>query len=248
MKVTAIKTHKITKRDKDLFVVLDKYLSKVEEGSIVAIASKIVAICEGRIVPVEHANKDRLIKREADLYLPREENKYNLFLTIKNNLLAVSAGVDESNADGHYVLWPADPQKTANKIREYLTRRFRMKKVGVIITDGKSTPLRWGVVGAAVAHSGFEALRDLIGTPDIFGRKLKMTKGAVMDALAVAAVLVMGEGREQTPIAIITDVPFVKFQVRNPTKKELDALKISIDDDVYASILKRAPWRKSHKS
>jgi F420-0:gamma-glutamyl ligase len=39
-----------------------------------------------------------------------------------------------------------------------------------------------------------------------------MTKVNVADALAAAAVLVMGEGSEQTPLVVIGDVPFVTFQ------------------------------------
>lgn len=247
MKVAAVKTHKITKSDHDLFVILVKYLPKIEEGSIVAVTSKIVSICEGRIVPVEGTDKDQLIKQEADLYLPREENRYNLFLTIRDNLLGISAGIDESNANGYYVLWPKDSQTTANKIREYLTFRFNLKNVGVIITDSKTTPLRWGVTGAALAHSGFSALNDMIGTPDIFGRVLKMTKVSVLDGLAASAVLAMGEGAEQTPISLISDVPFVQFQDRNPTEKELAELKIDIEDDVYAPLLKGVHWRKGGK-
>lgn len=244
MKIKAIKTHKITKNDRDLLTILDRYLPKLDEGSIVAVTSKIVAICEGRIVPVESSNKDELIKQEADLYLPREENRYNLFLTIKNNLLAVSAGIDESNSNGNYILWPKDPQGSANRIRKHLAKKFGLKKIGVIITDSKTTPLRWGVIGVAIAHSGFSALYDMIGTEDLFGRKLKMTKVAVADALTVSAALVMGEGREQTPLAVISDVPFVKFQEANPTEEELLELKIAIEDDVYAPLLKSVNWRR----
>ena len=40
----------------------------------------------------------------------------------------------------------------------------------------------------------------------------KVTKVDVVNALASAAVLVMGEGAEQTPLAVISDVPFVEFQ------------------------------------
>ena len=50
---------------------------------------------------------------------------------------------------------------------------------------------------------------------------MQMTKSNVVDALAESAVAVMGEGSEQTPLAIIRDVPFVQFQDRNPTNKEL---------------------------
>ncbi len=247
MNVRAIKTEKVTPGSIDLFELFDKYIPGIPEGSILAITSKVISICEGRVVPINGSDKDELIKKEADLYLPKEENRYNLYLTIKNNILAVSAGIDESNAAGFYVFWPEDPQNTANEIRKYLTKRFNLKKVGVIITDSKTTPLRWGVTGISIAHSGFKALRDLIGAPDIFGRKLKMTKVAVMDALASSAALVMGEGNEQTPLSIITDIPFVEFQDRNPTKKELEELTIAIEDDVYAPILKKAPWKKGEK-
>lgn len=244
MQVSAIKTEKVTLGSIGLFELLNKYVRELSEGSILAITSKVISLCEGRAVPVTNSDKDELIKKEADLYLPKEENRYKLYLTIKDSILAVSAGIDESNAAGNYVFWPKDPQRTANEIREYLIKRFNLKKIGVIITDSKTTPLRWGVTGIPIAHSGFKALRDLIGTADLFGRKLKMTKIAVMDALAASAAAVMGEGAEQTPLSVITDVPFVEFQDRKPTKKELDELKIAIEDDVYGSILKRAPWKK----
>jgi putative folate metabolism gamma-glutamate ligase len=243
MQVRAIKTERITPGSIKLFDLFDKYIKSLSDGSILAVTSKVVSLCEGRVVPARGSSKDELIKKEADLYLSKEENRYNLYLTVKDNILAVSAGIDESNAAGHFVLWPKDPQKTANDIREYLTKRFKLKQAGAIITDSKTTPLRWGVTGIPIAHSGFKALKNLIGTPDLFGRKLKVTKVAVADALAAAAALVMGEGAEQTPLSIISDVPFAEFQDRNPTKKELEELKIAIEEDVYAPILKRAPWK-----
>lgn len=253
MKVRSIKTEKVLPGT-DLFKFLDKHLKTFREGSILAITSKIVSICEGRIIKAEgdpeesKRRRDELARREAELYLPPEENQYNIILAIKNNLIIPTAGIDESNSGGYYVLWPKDPQGTANKVREYLIKRFGHRKVGLIITDSKTTPLRWGTSGVAIAHSGFKALKNYIGTPDIFGKHLKITKANVMDALAVSAVLVMGEGNEQTPLAVIEDVPFVSFQKRNPTKKELSDLKISIDDDLYSPLLKSAKWRKGGKS
>lgn len=246
MKVKAIKTEKVIP-GKKLFEILDKYVDEFSDGSILAITSKIVSICEGRIIRVGDIDKEELIKQEADLYLPRNESKYDLYLTIKDNLLAVSAGIDESNSNGYYVLWPREAQKTANEVREYLQKKFGLKKIGVIITDSKTTPLRWGVTGAAIAYSGIKPLKNLIGTPDIFGRKLKMTKMGILDGLAAAAVLEMGEGDNQTPIAIISDIPFVEFVSKDPSKEELAELKISIDDDVYAPLLKNARWKKGGK-
>ncbi len=244
MNIVAIKTEKITKDSIDLFDLLDKYVTKMEENSVLAVTSKIVAICEGNMVSVDEKTKDVLVREEADLYLPKEENKYGVYITVKNNILAATAGIDESNTNGYFVLWPKSPQETANRIREYLTKRFNLKKVGVIITDSKTTPLRWGVTVLPIAHSGFNALNSLIGTPDLFGRNLKMTQVAISDGLAGAAGLVMGEGIEQTPLAVITDIPFVEFQDRNPTLEELKSLKIDIDEDVYSTFLKSVPWKK----
>jgi F420-0:gamma-glutamyl ligase len=241
MKVTPIKTEKILPNSISLFEVLDSYAPKPKEKSVVVIASKIVAICEGRVVKkISDKQKDNLAKQEADFYLPREFNQYGFMITINRNIMVASGGVDESNGNGNYVLWPEYPQKSANEIREYLTKKFAVEEMGVIISDSKLSPLRWGVTGVSVAHSGFNALRNYIGKPDIFGRLLQAEKTNVADSLATAAVLEMGEGNEQQPLAIIEDLgTTVEFQKRNPTKEELESLKISIGDDVFSSMAKR---------
>ncbi|TSC56296.1 MAG: putative F420-0--gamma-glutamyl ligase [Parcubacteria group bacterium Greene0714_21] len=252
MRVTPVKTHKIIPgKDRDIFAVLDKYLPLLKERTVVAVTSKIVAICEGRVVPIpknekeKEKLKDALIIKEAELYLPRSSSRYNVLLTVKGSSIIFSSGVDESNARGYFVLWPKDPQKSANAIREHLAQKYKKKHLGVIITDTTSVPLRWGQRGVFVlAHSGFSALNSYIGKPDIFGRKLKMTSAAIADALGTAAVLVMGEGAEQTPLAVIEGIAFVKFQERNPTKRELKKLRMPLADDLYAPLLKAVKWRK----
>ncbi|MDO8577415.1 MAG: coenzyme F420-0:L-glutamate ligase [Candidatus Wildermuthbacteria bacterium] len=246
MKIRAIKTRKVLPGvDKSIFEILEKFLPRLKEKTVVAVTSKIVAICEGSIIPFDEKKKDKIIIKEADWYLPRTSHKYNVMLTIKGSAMSFSSGVDESNAKGYFVLWPKDPQKSANAIRQYLTKKYKAKNIGVIITDTASVPLRWGQRGVFVlAHSGFGALNSYVGKPDIFGRLLKMTSAAIADALGTAAVLVMGEGAEQTPLALIEDVPFVKFQQRDPNKKELDKLKMFPEDDLYAPLLKGVKWRK----
>lgn len=249
MKVVPIKTHKITTADTDIFVVLDKYLPvPLSENTIIVITSKIVSICEGSLIPSDKANKDALVAQEADLYLPKEENNYGVYITIKGNILAATAGIDESNTNGFVVLWPKNPQASANKIREYLKTKHSLKNLGVLITDSKTTPLRWGVTGIGLAHSGFLAINDYVGTKDLFEREFKMTKVNVMDGLSSAAAVVMGETIEQTPIGIITDIPFVKFQDRFPSASELKNLAIPMDDDVYGVFLRSATWKKGKGS
>lgn len=244
MQVKPIKTHKIISGD-TINTVLDQYLSTLEENTVVAVTSKIVGICEGRLVKAESTEqKFKLAEEEAEYYLPPEENQYGIMLSINHNLLVASAGIDASNSNGYFSLWPKDPQKSVNQIREHLVKKHKRKHIGVILTDSKLSPLRWGVTGYAIAHSGFKALNSYIGKEDLFGRVMHAEQLNVIDSLAAASVAVMGEGAEQTPLAVITDVPMVSFQDRNPTEKELDALKITIEDDVYAAMLRSVPWRR----
>lgn len=250
MEIRALRTHKIISgKDTDVLRVLDRYLpSRLGEGSVVAVTSKIVAICEGNVAKIGSVEKDVLIARECEMYLPRSESKYGFCLTIKNGLLVPTAGIDESNGKGFYILWPKNSQASANAIRSHLARRYRIQRLGVVITDSKTTPLRWGVTGVCIAHSGFKALNDFRGKSDIFGRPLKITQVNVADALAASAVLCMGESREQTPLAVIRDVPFVQFQGRNPSKNELELLKIPIENDLYEPILRGAQWKKGRRN
>lgn len=242
MRIKAVKTGKIVGIQK-IESILDKYVKKVEENSVLAITSKIISICEGSVIDSVGIDKEKLVHREADLYL-RGKNKFGAILTIKNNILIPTAGIDESNGNDKFILWPKDPQKSANAIRKYLVQKFKVKNFGVLITDSKTTPLRWGTTGIAIAYSGFEALNSYIGSEDIFGREMIATKANIADGLAASAVLTMGEGNEQTPTVSITDIPFVRFKKRNPTSKELSELTIDLNDDLYSKILTSVRWQK----
>lgn len=242
MKVRPVKTQKITPGN-DLYGVLNDSIARLPENSVLAITSKIISLCENNVVKIGSIDKDDLIHDQADFYLPVDK-AYNINLTIKNNILIPSAGIDESNGNGYYILWPEDPQKSANEIKEYLTKKFKLNNLGIIIVDSKTTPLRWGVIGTALAHSGFTALIDYTGKLDIFGRKFKFEKANIADSLAVAAVAVMGEGSEQTPIALIEDIPFVEFQSGNPTDAELENLKIDMKNDLYKELLTSVKWKR----
>ena len=250
MRVVSVKTHKITKKDTNILAILDAYLPRLKERTVVAVTSKIVAICEGRMVPFESAQqKDEIIRQEAELYLPRSSSKYNVLLTIKGGGVIFSSGVDESNSKGNLVLWPKDSQQSANAIREHLAKKHGLKNIGVIITDTTSVPMRWGQRGVfALAYSGFKPLRSYIGKKDLFGRKFKMTSAAIADALSTSAVLVMGEGAEQTPLALIDEIPFVEFQRRNPTEKEIKELEMTPEDDLFAPLLRAVKWKKGGKA
>ncbi|MBI3305530.1 coenzyme F420-0:L-glutamate ligase [Candidatus Nomurabacteria bacterium] len=204
MQVKSIKT-KIFREHEDLFSFVLKYVKIIRENSILVVTSKIVSLSEGRVAGYKgEKTRANLIKTESDFIL---EN--NILFTIKNNIVMAFAGVDESNGNGKLTCLPKDSYKSAETLRKKLMRKFRLRNLGVLITDSGFMPLRNGAVGMAVGYAGFRGVRNYIGKKDIFGRILKMSKTNVADSLAATAVLTMGEGKEQTPLAIIYDAPVV---------------------------------------
>lgn len=243
MNIEAIKTHRI-ECNESLEEILDRYISILLEESIVVVTSKIVSLCQGRVVAKSTCNKDELIKKESDAIVDTTNSLYNIYLTIKNHILIPSAGIDESNADDVYILYPEDLESVASNIWSYLRDKYHLNRLGVLITDSHTTPMRRGVTGIALGWCGFEPLHSYIGQPDIYGNPLRVTQINLIDALATSAVLVMGEGSEQTPLAMIKNAPKIRFQDRPPTAQEKESIIIPMEEDLYAPFLMGATWIK----
>ncbi len=245
MKVTAYKTP-LVKAGDDLFEIIAQSISTIPERSVLVVASKIVSTCENRFVPKVSGTleeKHELSKQEAEYYMEPNTSKYGTMLTIKGNWIFANAGIDESNADEQYILWPTDCQKSVNDIWQFVRKHYGVKEVGVTMSDSASMPLNWGVTGHAIAYCGFNPLRSYIGKPDLFGRPMKMEQVSVMQSVTVAASLEMGEGAEGTPLGLVEDITDIAFQDHMPTEEELAKLKISLEDDVFAPILTKAEWK-----
>ena len=137
------------------------------------------------------------------------------------------------------MLLPPKPQLTAKKIWVYLRKKHHIKNLGVIITDSNITPLRAGVTGIAIGWCGFKPIYDYIGEKDIYGYTIKVTQINLLDNLATAATLNMGEGGEQTPIAIMNKLPKkILFQNRAPTKQEERETFIIPENDLFSTLLR----------
>lgn len=244
MIITPIKTPVITTGSIDLLDLIDQSVSSMQEKDILVITSKIVALCEGGTVPLDQIDKETLVRQHSDLWLPGTASNYGIMFALVENTLIASAGIDESNSGDCYVLWPKDSQASANQVRAHLMQRFDLKEVGVIISDSACQPMRRGVVGIALAHSGFANLHNYIGQPDLFGRPFRYSQSNVSGGLAAAAVICMGEGIEQTPLCTISDATFVDFQDRDPTAEELAENDIELEEDVFAPFLKAVDWQK----
>ncbi|HZJ41129.1 MAG TPA: coenzyme F420-0:L-glutamate ligase [Candidatus Saccharimonadales bacterium] len=230
MKIKAVRTT-IFKPNENLISFIEKYFPIFTEKSILVVTSKIIALAEGRLVKyIDEKNKVKIIKGESDLVI---KTKY-VYLTIKDGTVMANAGVDESNADGHLILLPEDSFKSAFKIRKYFCDKHRLKNFGVIITDSRCLLLRAGVVGIATGYAGFKGLKEYQGKLDIFKRPFVYERVDVVDSLATAAVLCMGEGDEKKPLALINEAP-VEYSER-VNKNEL---KIDIKEDMYGPLFRR---------
>ncbi|MEX0895309.1 MAG: coenzyme F420-0:L-glutamate ligase [Patescibacteria group bacterium] len=246
MQVRPIKTSRFSVHQ-PIEPFLDQFVPQLAEKSIVAVTSKIVALSEGAVIERETGSKDEkyaIVRQIAERYTEPSQSQYQLILTVKHNILAVNAGLDESNADGQYVLLPTNPYHSAERIWRHLRERDQLEELGVIITDSRTFPLKWGTIGTALSHCGFVAVNDRRGEKDLYGHEMQMTKENLAEGLAVAANVVMGEVAEAQPVAVLTEVPGVQFQTQPPTSAELEELGIELEEDAYAPILTRAPWHK----
>jgi putative folate metabolism gamma-glutamate ligase len=243
MKITAYKTRKVHVGD-DLYEILDQALPQLVEKSVVVISAKIVALCEGNVVKYDdQIDKETLIKQAADQYITDTTYYKQTMLTIKNHVIVPYAGVDESNGNGYLIKWPKDIMQSTAMIWKYLRKKYGVKDSGVILSDSYFVPLRRGAVGVGLGWCGFQPIQNYIGNPDVFGKKLHYTTSSHIDGLAAAAEVLMGEGDEQTPIAVIENIPFVTFQNREPTKEEIAEMKPT-EKDYFSPVLSAAPWQK----
>lgn len=233
MKFIKVKTRKFLPPKDEIWNTLDKL--KLKDGDILVITSKILAIHQGRTLKIEpHISKRKLMQSEADSYIwSRHHFRRKFLLTIKQYTLIPSSGIDESNANGYYILWPAKVNRLLKDIHARLTRKFRIRNLGLIATDSHSIPMRRGTIGVGIGFYGFYPQSDYRGQPDIFGRKLKYTLTNIVDSFAAMAVHLMGEGNERVPIVIIRD-PKVKFTRKDTYRR----LIMPLENDLYYPLLK----------
>ncbi|MDP2812432.1 MAG: coenzyme F420-0:L-glutamate ligase [bacterium] len=227
MEIKAIKT-RIFQENEDLLSFIFKYVKNLKESSVLVVTSKIVALSEGRTVEYQNEKqKIKLIKQESDFAFKTKI----VWLSVKDGMVLANAGIDESNAKGKLILLPKDSFKSAEILRKKIMKKFHLKNLGILITDSRLMPLRAGVVGVALGYAGFGGIKNYIGKKDIFGRVFKMSKTDIADSLATSAVLCMGEGKEQQPLAMITNAPII-------FKKRVDKKELIIDlkEDIYAPL------------
>jgi coenzyme F420-0:L-glutamate ligase/coenzyme F420-1:gamma-L-glutamate ligase len=180
----------------------------LRDGDVVAVTQKVVSKAEGRVVEEGPDGKDGWVARETRRVVARRD--VMVIAETRHGFVCANAGVDASNvAEGFLTLLPEDPDASAERIRDGLSREAGAD-VAVVVTDTFGRPWREGLVNVAIGCSGLPALVDLRGTKDATGRVLDATIVALADEVAAASGLVMGKA-EGVPVAIVrglrTDAP-----------------------------------------
>jgi coenzyme F420-0:L-glutamate ligase/coenzyme F420-1:gamma-L-glutamate ligase len=189
----------------------------LEENDVVVVAQTIVSKAEGNVIDLREVKPGELAgriasqlgkdPREVEVILQQSIEivrlRHVLIARTKHGFVCANAGVDHSNVDlEHVTILPDDPDASAAKIREVIRRKLGVD-VAVILSDTQGRAFRRGCVGVAVGVAGMNPLQDLRGKHDLYGKELKTTITSPADALASAAVSVMGEANEGTPVVVV---------------------------------------------
>ena len=205
--ITALFDSDIRPQENDILVVTHKVVSKAEGNLAVldgikpsAEAMEIARVTEKDAKHIQLILDDsiRVVRKRTGVLVTEHRGGW----------ICANAGVDFSNTPSKlYARLPEDPDRTAAKIRNRLVAHFKVP-LGVIISDSQGRPFRLGVIGVAIGVAGLPGLLDRNGERDLFGYTLKNTQVALADLIASAALMVMGEGAEGIPAALIRGVAF----------------------------------------
>ncbi len=219
--VHSIRDEGLALNDDDVVVVSQKIISKAD-GLTVDLTTVKPSRRAKQIA--KHAKKDprlvELILEDSSKVLRADKQAF--VVEGKNGFVCLNAGVDKSNVSGRqfYTRLPLDADESARKLRKEL-ERLSGKRVAVIVGDTYSRPHRVGQVEFAIGISGLEPIVDYRGSKDLFGYELKFKYVALADEVAGAAELVVGQGSEGVPVAIVRGLGRLKRDERSGLSKKL---------------------------
>jgi coenzyme F420-0:L-glutamate ligase / coenzyme F420-1:gamma-L-glutamate ligase len=172
--------------------------TRLHDGDIVVVTSKVVAKAEGRTRVAD--SREAAIEEQSVRVVARRGT--TRIVETRHGLVLAAAGVDASNTPpGTIVLLPEDPDTSARRIRAELLRRTGAR-VGVLVSDTFGRPWRTGLVDVAIGSAGVAVLEDFRGRRDAYGHELGMTVTALADEIAAAAELVKGK-LAGVPVAVV---------------------------------------------
>jgi coenzyme F420-0:L-glutamate ligase/coenzyme F420-1:gamma-L-glutamate ligase len=223
-KLFPVRTRTISEHD-DLIEVLIESLRKadivLEEEDVIVVASKVVSLVEGRVRKISAVTVSKkavqlgkkfgvtpplmqLILDESDFVVGGSSG---FVLAVRNGFPCVNACIDAANApEGSLVLPPVNADESARRIREGIKTNAG-KNVAVVVADSGLLPGRRGTIGVALGFAGLKPSRNYVGKKDLYGRPFRVTYLSVVDDVASAAKLLMGEADERIPFVVIRGAP-----------------------------------------
>ena len=204
------------------------------DGDVMVIAQKIVSISENAIVNLNHViPSEKAIElakltgrtpEECQVFIDEsteilEISGRHVVTRHKNGYVCTSAGVDKSNVsnkkDRLVTLLPKNPDESANKIRLEINEMLGVD-IAVIINDTMGKPYRRGAISESIGIAGIEALEEK-ESQDLFGNP-SMSQVALVDEIAAASAILMGESNEQNPIVLVKGIQYTKDENANIRK------------------------------
>ncbi|MFY9607344.1 MAG: coenzyme F420-0:L-glutamate ligase [Blastocatellia bacterium] len=199
--IQAVSEADLEVRDRDIFVVAQKIVSKSEGRSVrldsIEASPRARQWAEAydrdpRLVEVVLRESKRIVRMERGVWIAETHHGF----------VCANAGVDASNVEeGTALLLPEDPDASARRIQKTLEKSF-VVSVAVVVSDTFGRPWREGLINVAIGVAGLAPLIDYRGETDSHGRPLRVTIIAVADEIASAAELVMKK-KDGVPVAII---------------------------------------------
>lgn len=214
----------------DIILIAETLISKAEDNFIVL---DDLTPSDEAIELAEKSKKDpKLVQAILDesAEVVRVGPKFIITET-KHGFVCANAGIDESNVgEGLATPMPADADKSAFQIREFLEKEFG-EEIAVIITDTQGRAFRFGAIGTAIGCSGITPLWKRVGEKDLYGRELETTEIATADELSAAASLIMGQADEGLPVILIRG--FSSFDELRDTDSNISPLLMPKEFDVF---------------
>lgn len=225
--------NKIQIQNGDIIIIASKIISIVEGGQF--LLDNIIQIREEAKIAAKEANLDprfvEVVFQEADEVIGAVPGA---ILALKNNIIQANAGADRSNAGGDefMIVLPKNPIKSANHIRKSL-EMITNKKIGIIIADSKTHPLRRGTSGFALAISGFTPIIDDRGTSDLYNHTMAITTRAIADNIVCGAEILMGESNQRIPIVLARGFMDINFNDDDEIENLNESMKICPEHCIY---------------
>ena len=230
-----------------------KNKARIEDGDIILVSQKVVSKAEGRLASLadvkpserarEIADKTSKDARFVELVLRDTAKVVKAvpgFLVVEDNRgwMCLNAGVDKSNVsplNGVKVsLLPVDPDASARAIHRGIVG-LTGRRVAVVVCDTYSRPFRRGQAEFAIGVSGVKVFKDYRGKKDLFGYVLQVKNVAVVDELACAAELLMGQGNEAVPVAIVKGLK--RAELCEESESSIKELQLAEGEDFFKGTL-----------